>query len=286
MDEALLAALTAETGLTFLFIGNGGFGGGPVADVYACGTALLIETSDPDTGVKALLVRADSAERAAAVRDALAAALGTVWTERALRAQVEASLPEGADPGLVALVMAVGGAEPEPGTAALLRRARRGLGREVREAARNAAAVAAELAHDPMVVTGPPEADLEEVLRPAEPVDGEEGWVTLRPGVQGRAVPRPVTWLRAPEDDGFVHGFTVDHDWLISVVGRLGEEWFEEIWTTPDGRTALHEVNHPELSCHHLAVHGADAATVARLLTEAGANPLDAPPRELPRTAA
>lgn len=35
VDDELLAELAGRTGLTFAQVGTGGFGGGPVADVYA-----------------------------------------------------------------------------------------------------------------------------------------------------------------------------------------------------------------------------------------------------------
>ncbi|MCK2219906.1 hypothetical protein MF672_039840 [Actinomadura sp. ATCC 31491] len=287
VDDGLLVALAARTGTALTGIGQGGFGGGPVADVYADESRdiVLIEATDPDTGSKALLVRADSEERAIAAR-AVIGERYRVRTEQELRAQAREDLG-GQSWILVPLVMAAGGAELEPGTAELLREALRHEDEDVRAAAEYAEEVARELRHDPMVVAAAQEEqELAEVLRPALPVEGEEDWVTVRPGVPGRAIPRPVSWWRVPAGvTDPIPAFTCDQDWLIEVVSRDDEPWREDIWTAEDGRTAIHAVSHAELAGRHVAVHGQDVETVTTALREAGLLALDGPPAGLDRTA-
>ncbi|NJP96013.1 hypothetical protein HCN51_42385 [Nonomuraea sp. FMUSA5-5] len=287
VDAGLLTELAARTGTTLTGIGHGGFGGGPVADVYADESRgiVLIEAVDPDTGSKALLVRADSEERAIAAR----AAIGEryrVWTEQELRAQAREDLA-GQSWILVPLVMAAGGTNLEPETAELLREALRHEDEDVRAAAAYAEEVAEELRHDPMVLAAAQEErEPAEVLRPARPVDGEEDWVTVRPGVPGREVPRPVSWWQIPAGvTDPLPAFTVDHDWFIEVLARQDAPFYEEIWIDEDGRTAIHAVSHAELAGRHLAVHGQDVEAVMTAFREAGLLALDGPPAGLDRTA-
>ncbi|MEV4113794.1 hypothetical protein [Nonomuraea sp. NPDC049695] len=287
VDDGLLAEVATRTGTTLTGIGHGGFGGGPVADVYADESRglVLIEAADPDTGAKALLVRADSEERAVAARTVIGERY-RVWTEQELRAQARQDLA-GQPWILVPLVMAAGGAELEPGTAELLQEALRHENEDVRAAASYAEEVARELRHDPMVMgTAQDERELAEVMRPARPVYGEEDWVTVRPGVPGREVPRPVAWWQVPAGvTDPLPAFVYDHDWLIEVAPRMDDLFYEEIWIAEDGRTAIHAVSHAELAGRHLAVHGQDVETVTTALREAGLLALDGPPAGLDRTA-
>lgn len=286
VDDQLLAELTARTGLAFARIGNGGFGGGPVADVHAdeSGGNLLIDTVDPDTGTRAMLVRAVSSERAIAIR----AVIGDrfqAWTEQTLRAQLEENIAS--QPWiLVPMMMAVGGAEPEPETMRVLRQTLQHEDETVRSAAEHAEEIAKWLLEDPAVMRVVENQELVGVLRPAQPVDGEEDWVTVRPGSPGRAVPRPVTWLSFPGEPGdLLPAFLWNQDWELEVVGNTRDDFFEQIRVSEDGRTALHEVAHAELAGRYLAVHGQDAEATTTALREAGAEPLDGPPAGLDRTA-
>jgi hypothetical protein len=286
VDDELLGELASRTGMTFHEAGNGGFGGGPVADVYVdeSGDTVLIEAVDPDTGVKAFLVRAASADQAVAVRDVIGDRFA-VWTEQTLRAQLADTLAE--QPWtLVPLMMAVGGAEPEPATLELLDSGLRHEDEEVRAAAGHAEALAKELLDDPAVLPDVPVSELKPVLRPTRPVEGAEYWVTVRPGVPERAVPRPVTWLRLPA--GVVDplpDFTWDEDWFLEVASPTTDVFQEEIWTDENGRTALHDVTHHELAGRYFAVHGDDTETVTATLRQAGVQLLDGPPEGLARTA-
>ncbi|GAA4295751.1 hypothetical protein ACFQY7_23760 [Actinomadura luteofluorescens] len=290
VDDALLSALADATGLTFAYYGNGGFGGETLADVYAdaSGRTLLIEVAADEVGVKAVFVRAESADEAVAIRAVIGEHV-QVWTEQTLRAQLEGTLSD-APWTLVALMMATGGAEPDPETADLLQRALGHGDGDVREAAEYARAVAAELVHAPVVMREAPRERPTGVLAPARPVEGEEDWVTVRPGIPNRAVPRPVVWVRLATDDAeraAVWAFT--EDWNIAVVGRDtdGSGWKEAIYTTMDEETALHIVEHPALgTVVHTAVHGTHAEATAAALREAlGGEILDGAPPGLERTA-
>ncbi|WP_433473214.1 hypothetical protein ACQPZP_30795 [Spirillospora sp. CA-142024] len=289
-DEALLGALADATGLTFEYYGNGGFGGETLADVYAdaSGRNLLIEVMADEVGAKAMLVRSESAERAVAIRSVVGERF-RVWTEQMLRAQLESSLTE-APWTLVAMMMAVGGATPEPETMDLLQRALDHGDDDVREAAEYAREVAGELVHPPVVMRDAPREKPTGVLAPERPVEGEEDWVTVRPGIPDRAVPRPVAWLRLATDDAekpAIWAYT--EDWDIAVIGRDtdGSGWTEAIYTTTDEEAALHIVQHPALgTAVHVAVHGTGAEATAVALREAlGGEALAGLPPGLERTA-
>jgi hypothetical protein len=290
VDGTLLGALADTTDLTFEYYGNGGFGGETLADVYAdaSGRNLLIEVAADEVGAKAMFVRAESAERAVAIRAAVGERF-QVWTEQTLRAQLEEALTE-APWTLVAMMMAVGGAEPEPETVDLLQRALAHGDEDVREAAEYARAVAGELVQPPLVMREAPREKPTGVLAPARPVEGEEDWVTVRPGIPDRAVPRPLVWLRlATEDAEELAVWAYREDWNIAVIGRDtdGSGWQEAIYTTTDEETALHLVRHPALgTAVHAAVHGTDAEPTAAALREAlGGEILDGPPPALEETA-
>ncbi|TDD81611.1 hypothetical protein E1293_18215 [Actinomadura darangshiensis] len=289
VDETLLAALAGATGLKFEYYGNGGFGGETLADVYAdeSGGNLLIEVMADEVGAKAMFVRAESAERAIAIRSVVGERY-RVWTEQMLRAQLEESLTE-APMSLVAMMMAVGGATPEPETMALLQRALGHREGAVREAAEYARQVAGELVHEPVVMRDAPREKPTGVLAPVRPVEGDEDWVTVRPGLPDRAVPRPVTWLRLATDDPDKAVIWANRaDWFLDVIGRVTDvsDWQETVYTM-DEETALHIVRHPALgSAVHCAVHGTEAEATAAALREAlGGEILDGPPPRLQQAA-
>lgn len=290
VDDSLLDALTGATDLTFAYYGNGGFGGETLADVYAdeSGRNLLIEVTADEVGAKAVFVRAESADEAVAIR-AVVGEHFQVWTEQTLRAQLEEALAE-APWTLVAMMMATGGAEPDPETVDLLQRALAHGDDDVREAAEYARTVAGELVHPPVVMREAAREKPTGVLAPARPVEGEEDWVTVRPGMPDRAVPRPVVWLRLAADDAEAPGvWAYTEDWNIAVIGRDtdGSGWKEAVYTTMDEETALHIVEHPALGAAvHAAVHGTRAGATAVALREAlGGEVLDGPPSGLERTA-
>jgi hypothetical protein len=289
VDEALLSALAEATGLTFEYYGNGGFGGETLADVYAAesGRNLLIEAMADEIGAKAMFAWAESAERAVAIR-AVVGEHFKVWSEQMLRAQLEEALTEGPW-SLVAMMMAVGGAEPEPETADLLQRALGHGDGDVREAAEYARQVAGEIVHPPVVMREAPREKPTGVLAPERPVEGEKDWVTVRPGLPDRAVPRPVTWLRLATDDPDKAVVWANRaDWFLDVIGRVTDVsgWEETIYTM-DEETALHIVRHPALgTAVHCAVHGTEAeATVTALHESLGGEILDGPPPALKHTA-
>ncbi|MEU8121370.1 hypothetical protein AB0C21_21900 [Spirillospora sp. NPDC049024] len=290
VDDSLLSALADATGLTFAYYGNGGFGGETLADVYVddSGRNLLIEVTADEAEAKAVFVRAESAEKAVAIR-AVVGEHFEVWTEQTLRAQLEEDLPEGPW-ALIPMMMATGGAEPAPETADLLQRALGHGDDKVRSAAEYARTVAAELVHPPVVMREAPRERPTGVLAPARPVEGEEDWVTVRPGTPGRTIPRPVFWVRLATDDAekpAVWAYT--ENWNIAVIGRDtdGSGWKEAIYTTMDEGTALHIVEHPALgTVVHIAAHGTHAEATAAALREAlGGEILDGPPSGLERTA-
>lgn len=284
VDDDLLAEIAEATGLTFVLYGNGGFGGEVLAAVYAAGGNLLMEVLSDEVGAKALFVWADSAERAVVIRDVIGAGM-SAWSERTLRAQLERDFAE--QPGaLVSLLMAAGGANPEPETLGLLRRALDHDDDEVRQAAEYARLVASELRHPPVVMRDEPERALEEILRPARTVGGDRNCVTVRAGLPDRAVPRPVTWLKTPLDDPDDVGFwTWNADWRLMAVHE-DADWYEDIYSPRDKRTALHIVRHPALAAVHVALHGeAVEATAAALVEALGAEILDGPPAGWERTA-
>ncbi|MEV0664918.1 hypothetical protein ACIBI3_16630 [Actinomadura luteofluorescens] len=290
IDDSLLGALADATGLTFAYYGNGGFGGETLADVYAdaSGRSLLIEVVADEVGAKAVFVRAESADEAVAIRTVVGERF-QVWTEQTLRAQLEGALAD-APWTLVAMMMATGGAEPDPETVGLLQRALGHGDDDVRQAAEYARTVAAELVHPPVVMREAPRERPTGVLAPARPVGGEQDWVTVRPGIPDRAVPRPVVWVRLATDDAEKPAvWSFREDWNIAVIGRDtdGSGWKEAIYTTMDEETALHIVEHPALgTVVHTAVHGTHAEATAAALREAlGGEILDGPPPGLERTA-
>jgi hypothetical protein len=281
VDDGLLAEIASRTGLDFELYGSGGFGGETLADVYEADGCLLMEVLSDEVGAKALFVRADSAERAVAVRDVIGATL-PVWSEQMLREQL-ADTFEAAPEALVALMMAAGGARPDQETLDLLQRALDHEDHNVRVAAEYAQLVAAELAHPPvtMPLRDEPERELDEILRPAQPVDGFFNWVTVRAGEPERTVPRPVTWLRTSYDDTDVMiRWTWDANWDITAVSDQNDEaWDECVHLPRDKRTAMHVVMHEALGSVHIALHGEAAEATAVALVEAGeAERLAGPP--------
>ncbi|GAA1596899.1 hypothetical protein GCM10009678_93500 [Actinomadura kijaniata] len=288
VDDDLLTEIADATGLNFALYGHGGFGGESTATVYTAGDDLLMEVVCDETDAKALFVRARSAEHAAAIRNVIAARR-PFWNEPTLRARLEENLHE-QPRALVALLMATGGAPPEPETAELLQRALDHDAEEVRNAAEYARLVATELVHPVLVQKAQPKPELEPILRPARPVDDERHWITVRAGVPERAVPRPVTWLRTPFDDPdeAVFWAAARACWiLLAVDDRDGTGWHEEIFSEPRGyRTALHIVRHPAVDKVHLALHGDAADTTAtELVRDLGAEVLAGPPAGWERTA-
>lgn len=128
---------------------------------------------------------------------------------------------------LVPMMMAVGGAEPEHDTMKVLRKALRDKDETTRSAAEYAEAMAKELLDDPAVMRVEVR-EMDEVLRTAQPVDGEEDWVTVRPGVPGRAVPRPVAWLRfSGGPDAPLPNFIWDQDWSVEVASKISDDWYD-----------------------------------------------------------
>jgi hypothetical protein len=285
VDDGLLAAIAEATGWVFEEYGYGGFGGETTATVYEAGGNLLMEVLCDEIGVKAIFVRADSAEHAVAIRDAVGAAM-PAWSEQMLRAQLADTLEQQPD-ALVALLMACGGANPDQETLDLLQRALDHPSERVRRAAEYARLVASELVHPPVVMREQ-ERELAEILRPARPLSGEPDWITVRAGVPDRAVPRPVTWLRTPLDEpDDVEFWTYQANWNLLAIGDQDDpEWAEVIYSPKDARTALHVVQHPALGPVHVALHGeAVAATSAALVEELDAEILDGPPEGWARTA-
>ncbi|RFU37662.1 hypothetical protein DZF91_31705 [Actinomadura logoneensis] len=286
VDAALLAAIGSATGLAFEEYGTGGFGGETLATVWKAGDDLLIEAECDEAGVRALLVRAGTAERAVAIRSAIGEHM-PAWSEQMLRAQLADTFAD-APQALVALLMAAGGARPEDETRELLRRALDHEDEEVRHFAEYAATVAAELEKPPVVMREDRSVrELDELLRPARPVKGKEHWVTVRAGVPERAVPRPVTWLRTSLDDtDDVLWWIGDQYWEAVVMRNLGDRtWLEDIYLAPDKGTALHVVLHDALGTVHLALHGGDVeATAAKLAEDVGAEVLPSAPPGLAST--
>jgi hypothetical protein len=284
VDDALLARIAEATGVTFDHFGDGGFGGETLATVYSSGDNLLIEVESDVAGAKAVFVRADSAERAAGIRDVVGASM-PAWSEQMLRAQLEESL-EGKHSALVALLMSTGGVKPEQETLDLLQRALDHDNAEVRQAAEYGQMIATELSHSP-VVSREPEHVAVGILQPARPVTGKEGWVSVRAGTPDRAVPRPVTWLRTPFDDPEeVERWAWIADWDIREIHNQDDvAWYENIYTPMVERTALHVVRHEALGSVHIALHGEDVdGTASALVDDLGAEILDGPPAGWERT--
>ena len=124
LDKDLLTAITLATGTTFERLGRTASG-----TVFAAGDEQIVEVEC--AGAKALFLRLRSAERTAAVIEAVNRHTLT-WTEPVLRSQLSLET----DPyGLVPLLMATGGAAAEPATADLLERALVHPSEQVREAA-------------------------------------------------------------------------------------------------------------------------------------------------------
>ncbi|GAA2395321.1 hypothetical protein GCM10010404_61020 [Nonomuraea africana] len=279
VDDDLLAEIAEATGLNFALYGNGGFGGESVAAVYTADGNLLMEVLCDEVGAKALFIWANSTERAVAIRDVIGARWST-WSEQMLRAQLEETFEE-QPTALVALLMAVGGATPEPETLDLLQRALDHDDTKVRQAAEYARLVASEFVHPPVVMRAEPKRALDEILRPARPVEGDQHWVTVRAGLPDRSVPRPVTWLRTPVDDPEDVAFWAGQAYwiLLAIDDRDDSGWHEEIFCPRDKRTALHIVRHPALGNVHVALHGeAVDTTAAALVEDLGAEVLAGPP--------
>jgi hypothetical protein len=124
LDNDLLAAITLATGSTFERRGRTELG-----IVFAAGAEQIIEVEC--AGAKALFLRISSAQRTAAIVASINRHTLT-WTEPVLRDQLSLET----DPhGLIPLLMATGGAPPEPATTALLQRAQQHPSEEVQEAA-------------------------------------------------------------------------------------------------------------------------------------------------------
>jgi hypothetical protein len=124
LDNDLLAAITLATGTTFERIGRTDAG-----TVFAAGNEQIIEVEC--AGAKALFLRLHSPSRTAAITAAIRRHT-LVWSEPVLRSQLSLET----DPyGLIPLLMATGGAAPEPATADLLQRALEHPSEQVREAA-------------------------------------------------------------------------------------------------------------------------------------------------------
>lgn len=284
VDEELLDAVAEATGKEFSRYGSGGFGIEVLATLYSSEAGdQIIEATAIEVAAKAVLIRAGDADGAVAIRQVIGDRLGG-WDEHMMRDQVDPQF--GGDPRyLVGLAMAVGGAPITPESHDLLRRAAASRDESVRGMAEYALRVAAELRDVPMIMKEQAR-EIPEALRPAQPVDGDQDWVTARPGVAGRQIPRPVTWLRATAAiDAVLRQCGDDLDWFLEVVPRTHETWKETIWVTDDGRTAIHAIEHPALDAAHVAVHGADAAVVVAALDASGdLVPLDGPPTSLHHT--
>jgi hypothetical protein len=124
LDNDLLAAITLATGTTFERLGSIDQG-----IVFAAGAEQIIEVEC--AGAKALFLRTRSPQRTAAIVASINRHTLT-WTEPMLREQLRLET----DPyGLVPLLMATGGAPPEPATADLLQQALEHPSEQVREAA-------------------------------------------------------------------------------------------------------------------------------------------------------
>jgi hypothetical protein len=239
---------------------------------------LLIQTQAVEVPVKAVLVRTSVPEDAIAIRQAVGDQLRG-WSEQMIRAQLEAE-PGGDPQVMVALAMATGAGPIEQESLDLLQHAAAVDDEKVRGLAEYALQVAADLA-DPPIVRKHKKPKLAEVLHPQAPADEGEGedWVTARPGVRGRQIPRPVTWLRGSDASKAIDACSWDDDWFIEVAGDTRSDWDEEIWITEDERTAIHRIEHPALDGAHIAVHGRGTAAVVTALGEAGdLEVLDTPP--------
>lgn len=285
VDEELLDAVEGESGKRFSWYGGGMFGTEVMAAVYSDAAGdLLIEARAVEVPVKAVLVRTAEVEDAVAIRQVVGDRLDG-WSEQMVRSRIGSEV-DGDPQLLVALAMAAGGALMERESRELLQRAAAVDAMEVRGLAEYARRIAAELAEAPFVW---PEqgARVAEVLRPEGSAESGGGWVTARPGVAGRQIPRPVTWLCGPEASDVVSECGADENWPIQVVGQASAVWLEEVWVTKDERTAIHAIEHPALGVGHIAVHGADVTgVVATLLSmDDGLETLDGPPEALPDTA-
>ncbi|WP_461007972.1 hypothetical protein [Streptomyces capparidis] len=260
------------------------FGIEVLATLYSDETGdLLIEAQAVEVPVKAVLVRTAVPEDAVAIRQVVGDRLHG-WSEQMIRAQIDAE-PDGDSQLMVALAMAVGGGPIEQESLDLLQRATMVDDEKVRGLAEYALQVAADLAGPP-IVRKVEERELADVLQPQARVDDGDDWVTARPGVSGRQIPRPVTWLRGSDASKAIAACSWDDDWFIEVAGDTRSDWYEDIWITEDGRTAIHKIEHPALDGVHIAVHGMDMTAVVAALGEAGdLEVLDAPPDCLPRTA-
>ncbi|MFC8800977.1 hypothetical protein ACFT2C_24870 [Promicromonospora sp. NPDC057138] len=281
IDDDLLEMLADETGHRFVHEGTGGFGVELLATFYKDEAGnQLIEAKVIDAPVKAVLVRSGSVEAASKIRQAVGDHLGG-WSEQMLRAQIEAGGLE-TDPGLlVALALSGGGGPLDDETVDLVNAATEHEDDAVAEWAAFAVRVWNDLQDSPIVIKDKVR-ELAPVLRPAGAVDGDEDWVTARPGVAGREIPRAAVWLRADDDAKRVfYTVTWDEDWMLEVVPLEGDDdggWEETIATTEDGQTAIHLVRHPALA-DHVVVHGADAAgVVAALRTVGNVTVVDGPP--------
>lgn len=126
LDKDLLAAIALATGSTFSRLGTSDLG-----IVFVAGTEQIIEVECADVRAKALFLRTRSGERSAAIIESIDRHTLT-WTESMLRNQLDL---ETHPYGLVPLLMATGGAPPEPATADLLHWALEHPSGQVREAA-------------------------------------------------------------------------------------------------------------------------------------------------------
>ncbi|MFF0264954.1 hypothetical protein [Kribbella sp. NPDC004536] len=123
LDNDLLAAIALATGTTFERLGRT-----DVGIVFVAGTEQIIEVEC--AGAKALFLRTRTHARSVAIIDTVNRHT-LAWTESMLRNQLSLDT----DPyGLVPLLMATGGATPEPGTADLLQQALEHPSEQVREA--------------------------------------------------------------------------------------------------------------------------------------------------------
>ncbi|AZM46314.1 hypothetical protein DMB38_11225 [Streptomyces sp. WAC 06738] len=284
VDEELLQAVAMASGKEFSVDASGMFGIEVLATLYSDEAGdLLIEAQAVEVPVKAVLVRTAVPEDAVAIRQVVGDRLHG-WSEQMIRARIEAE-PDGDPQLMVALAMAVGGGSIEQESLSLLQRAAVVDDEKVRGLAAYALQVAADLA-DPPIVRKEEERELADVLRPRAPVDDGDDWVTARPGISGRQIPRPVTWLRGADASKAITECSWDDDWLMEVAGDTRSDWYEDIWITENQRTAIHKIEHPALGGVHIAVHGMDTtAIVAALGMKGDLEVLDTPPDCLPRTA-
>ncbi|MFG2088309.1 MULTISPECIES: hypothetical protein [unclassified Spirillospora] len=287
VEDDLLDLLAEETGHRFTYHGSGGFGVELLATAYKDESGnLLIEAEALDAPVKAVVMHIGSVDEAVKIRQVVGDHLGG-WSEQMLRAQLESNGLE-SNPGvLLALAMAGGGGSLDSETVDLINGAAEHEDEAIADWASYAIRVWNEL-REPPILMAEKEQEIPAVLRPAEEVDGEEGWVTARPGVPGRAIPRATTWLRVSGDgDALFHSVMQRFKWFFAVAGDTRSDWYEQITTSRDESTAIHLVRHPALPADHLVVHGDSTSDViAEIRRKNDVHVLDGPPASLEQTSA